>query len=231
MNGVWPAFAKPTGVTSDIAVCGRPGQVCSIAWSELTLASNDEHEVALDALYSLFYDEDEESLDSSSLKDTDDSSSSHDAAEEGKPSSFPKEAVEKPTRSRPWKVPHPRVQPLTSLLNHLVSRPARAQLRHPQPHQAPRRLAVQQQPPLPRRPSLPSLHLLLLLFLRQLFRPSQLVVTPVLQFPRVNCRLANGQQTTLNVANVKVLILTSGGHVMLSFVIARERLLLLPITA
>ena len=82
--------------------------------SELTLASNDEHEVALDALYSLFYDEDEESLDSSSLKDTDDSSSSHDAAEEGKPSSFPKEAVEKPTRSRPWKVPHPRVQPLTS---------------------------------------------------------------------------------------------------------------------
>ena len=105
VNGVWPAFAKPTGVTSDIAVCGRPGQVCSIAWSELTLASNDEHEVALDALYSLFYDEDEESLDSSSLKDTDDSSSSHDAAEEGKPSSFPKEAVEKPTRSRPW-TPH-----------------------------------------------------------------------------------------------------------------------------
>lgn len=56
-GGVWPAFAKPTGVTSDIAVCGRPGQVCSIAWSELTLATNDEHEAALDALYQLFYGE------------------------------------------------------------------------------------------------------------------------------------------------------------------------------
>ena len=103
-NGVWPAFAKPTGVTSDIAVCGRPGQVCSIAWSELTLASNDEHEVALDALYSLFYDEDEESLDNSSLKDDDGSSSCHDV--EGTPSSRPKlGAVEMPTRSRPW-TPH-----------------------------------------------------------------------------------------------------------------------------
>lgn len=69
------------------------------------MASNDEHEVALDALYSLFYDEDEESLDSSSLKDTDCSSSSNDL-EEGKPSSRrPKEAVELPTRSRPW-TPH-----------------------------------------------------------------------------------------------------------------------------
>lgn len=104
VNGAWPAFAKPTGVTSDIAVCGRPGQVCSIAWSELTLASNDEHEVALDALYSLFYDEDEESLDNSS-KDTNGSSSSHDV-EEGKPSSRSKlGAVEMPTRSRPW-TPH-----------------------------------------------------------------------------------------------------------------------------
>jgi len=104
VNGVWPAFAKPTGVTSDIAVCGRPGQVCSIAWSELTLASNDEHEVALDALYSLFYDEDETSLDSFSLKDDDDSSSSS-RGEEGAPSSHPQRAVEKPTRSRPW-TPH-----------------------------------------------------------------------------------------------------------------------------
>ena len=105
-NGVWPAFAKPTGVTSDIAVCGRPGQVCSIAWSELTLASNDEHEVALDALYSLFYDEDEESLDIS-LDTDDDSSSSYDAVdEEGKPSlSRPQRAVEMPARSRPW-TPH-----------------------------------------------------------------------------------------------------------------------------
>ena len=53
----WPTFAKPTGVTQDIAQVGRPGQVCSIAWSELTLASNDEHENALDNLYELFYGE------------------------------------------------------------------------------------------------------------------------------------------------------------------------------
>lgn len=57
VDGVWPSFAKPTGVTSDIAVCGRPGQVCSIAWSELTLATNPAHEAALDALYQLFYGE------------------------------------------------------------------------------------------------------------------------------------------------------------------------------
>lgn len=51
----WPRFAKPTGVTQDIAQVGRPGQVCSIAWSELTLSTNEEHEQALDALYELFY--------------------------------------------------------------------------------------------------------------------------------------------------------------------------------
>lgn len=51
----WPTFAKPTGVTQDIAQVGRPGQVCSIAWSELTLSTNEEHEQALDALYELFY--------------------------------------------------------------------------------------------------------------------------------------------------------------------------------
>ena len=53
----WPAFSKPTGVTSDIAQVGRPGQVCSIAWSELTLSSNEHHEAALDVLYELFYGE------------------------------------------------------------------------------------------------------------------------------------------------------------------------------
>lgn len=62
--GPWPAFARPTGVTSDVAVCGRPGQVCSIAWSELTLASDPLHEAALDALYRLFYDDDDSSFSS-----------------------------------------------------------------------------------------------------------------------------------------------------------------------
>lgn len=58
--GQWPSFARPTGVVSDIAVEGRPGQVCSIAWCELTLASSDEHEEAMDKLYSIFYGEDGE---------------------------------------------------------------------------------------------------------------------------------------------------------------------------
>jgi len=52
----WPDFAPPTGVVSDIAVCGRPGQVCDVAWCELTLSSNDAHEEALNKLYSLFHD-------------------------------------------------------------------------------------------------------------------------------------------------------------------------------
>jgi len=54
----WPMFAKPIGVTSDTSQCGRPGQVCTIAWSELTLATNPQHEAALDLLYELFYGQD-----------------------------------------------------------------------------------------------------------------------------------------------------------------------------
>ena len=54
-NGRWPKFSRPTAVVQDIAVAGRPGQVCSVAWCELTLATNPEHEDALDALYDLFY--------------------------------------------------------------------------------------------------------------------------------------------------------------------------------
>lgn len=57
-DGGWPPFSRPTGVVSDIAVCGRPGQVCSIAWSELTLATNPDHEKALDKLHGLFFGED-----------------------------------------------------------------------------------------------------------------------------------------------------------------------------
>jgi len=56
----WPTFDPPTGVVSDIAVDGQPGQVCSIAWCELTLPTNDAHEQAMDALTSVFFDEDEE---------------------------------------------------------------------------------------------------------------------------------------------------------------------------
>eukprot|EP00578_Thalassiosira_sp_NH16_P010039 CAMPEP_0181120396 /NCGR_PEP_ID=MMETSP1071-20121207/24134_1 /TAXON_ID=35127 /ORGANISM="Thalassiosira sp., Strain NH16" /LENGTH=338 /DNA_ID=CAMNT_0023205049 /DNA_START=393 /DNA_END=1409 /DNA_ORIENTATION=+ len=79
--GPWPSFARPTGVTCDLAVCGRPGQVCSIAWSELTLASDPLHEAAMDTLYRLFYDDD----------DGDSSDTSGEAS--------------LPVRDRPWK-PH-----------------------------------------------------------------------------------------------------------------------------
>lgn len=52
---LWPSFRRPVGVVQDIAVAGNPGQVCSIAWAQLTLASSPEHEGALDALYDIFY--------------------------------------------------------------------------------------------------------------------------------------------------------------------------------
>jgi len=55
----WPIFTKPTGITQDIAEDGKPGQVCTIAWSELTLSTNEEHERALDTLYSIFYGSDD----------------------------------------------------------------------------------------------------------------------------------------------------------------------------
>jgi len=45
---------KPKGLTCDIAEEGKPGQVCSIAWAELTYPTNSEHEAAIDSLYDLF---------------------------------------------------------------------------------------------------------------------------------------------------------------------------------
>ena len=53
-NGKWPVMQRPVAIKQDIAVEGRPGQVCSISWAELTLTTNEEHEHALDQLYSLF---------------------------------------------------------------------------------------------------------------------------------------------------------------------------------
>lgn len=50
----WAFMEKPRGLTCDIAVEGRPGQVCSIAWSELSLSSNQKHEACVDAVYDLF---------------------------------------------------------------------------------------------------------------------------------------------------------------------------------
>lgn len=54
-DGKWPKFARPTAIVQDIARAGRPGQVCDVAWCELTLSTNPEHEDALDALYELFF--------------------------------------------------------------------------------------------------------------------------------------------------------------------------------
>lgn len=52
-NG-WPKMDRPISVKQDLAVEGRPGQVCTIAWAELTLKANDEHEEVLDKLYEHF---------------------------------------------------------------------------------------------------------------------------------------------------------------------------------
>lgn len=51
----WPSeMDRPISVKQDLAVEGRPGQVCSIAWAELTLKSNEKHEEAIDKLYEIF---------------------------------------------------------------------------------------------------------------------------------------------------------------------------------
>jgi len=92
-GGVWPKFGRPTGVTSDIAEEGKPGQVCSIAWSELTLATSEEHERALDELYRLFYDDDCDDVGGCS-----EDSSTSSGASNSTPTSVP-------SRHRPWK-PH-----------------------------------------------------------------------------------------------------------------------------
>lgn len=52
-NG-WPRMDRPVGIKQDIAQEGRPGQVCTIAWAELTLATNEKHEAVLDQVYELF---------------------------------------------------------------------------------------------------------------------------------------------------------------------------------
>ncbi|CAB9511727.1 expressed unknown protein [Seminavis robusta] len=53
-NG-WPANLDcPVSVKCDLAVEGRPGQVCSIAWAELTLKTNEDHEAAIDTIYEIF---------------------------------------------------------------------------------------------------------------------------------------------------------------------------------
>ena len=53
-DGDWPRMDKPVAVKQDISQEGLPGQVCSIAWAELTLKSNEKHEVAMDAISKLF---------------------------------------------------------------------------------------------------------------------------------------------------------------------------------
>lgn len=54
-HGSWPKFRRPVGVKQDIAVAGNPGQVCSVAWGELTLTSGPDHEKALDVVYDVMY--------------------------------------------------------------------------------------------------------------------------------------------------------------------------------
>ena len=50
----WPQLEAPRGLTCDTAQEGRPGQVCTIAWTELSFPTNADHEAALDALHQHF---------------------------------------------------------------------------------------------------------------------------------------------------------------------------------
>jgi hypothetical protein len=54
LSGWKNVLDPPKGLTCDIAEEGKPGQVCSIAWAELTYPTNEAHEAAIDALYELF---------------------------------------------------------------------------------------------------------------------------------------------------------------------------------
>jgi hypothetical protein len=40
LNGIWPEMDCPVAIKQDISQEGLPGQVCSIAWAELTLKIN-----------------------------------------------------------------------------------------------------------------------------------------------------------------------------------------------
>eukprot|EP00565_Helicotheca_tamesis_P003590 CAMPEP_0185736754 /NCGR_PEP_ID=MMETSP1171-20130828/28696_1 /TAXON_ID=374046 /ORGANISM="Helicotheca tamensis, Strain CCMP826" /LENGTH=276 /DNA_ID=CAMNT_0028407471 /DNA_START=221 /DNA_END=1048 /DNA_ORIENTATION=+ len=51
----WPTFQKPVGVLQDVAFEGVNGEFANMAWSELTFATNDEQELAVDALHEIFY--------------------------------------------------------------------------------------------------------------------------------------------------------------------------------
>jgi hypothetical protein len=53
-NGKWPPMGPPVAVKQDISIEGRPGEVASISWAELTLKTDEDHEAALDAVSQLF---------------------------------------------------------------------------------------------------------------------------------------------------------------------------------
>lgn len=53
-DGKWPLMERPVGIKQDISQEGLPGQVCSIAWAELTLKTNEKHEEALGEVCKLF---------------------------------------------------------------------------------------------------------------------------------------------------------------------------------
>lgn len=50
----WPSKLQPTGIQQGVARKGQRGQVCDIAWAEISLETNPQHEHALDLLAELF---------------------------------------------------------------------------------------------------------------------------------------------------------------------------------
>lgn len=53
-DGKWPIMERPVAVKQDLAEDGKPGQVCTISWAELSMKTNKEHERAMDTLCKLF---------------------------------------------------------------------------------------------------------------------------------------------------------------------------------
>ena len=54
-RGGWPSL-KPVGLLSDVEINGVNGGEMDMAWSEVTMATSEDHEICLDLLYDIFFE-------------------------------------------------------------------------------------------------------------------------------------------------------------------------------
>jgi len=55
-RGGWPDL-KPIGILCDIELKGVNGGLMDMAWSEITMATSNDHEACLDLIHNIFYSE------------------------------------------------------------------------------------------------------------------------------------------------------------------------------